>query len=169
VFLPIKTRLLRQELSLATPIDPRINQAFTLKELISAVQDAKNTTPRPDSSCYEMFKHLSTKSLEVMLQLFNKIWFTGNSSVLAAFQCSSSGQAKPTLALTGQYALPAVCANSLKKMVVCRLSWSLEHHKILSISQSGFRQRRKTTITFSVSMTQFRSPWEQTQRFVCIY
>jgi len=115
VFLPIKTRLLRQELSLATPIDPRINQAFTLKELISAVQDAKNTTPRPDSSCYEMFKHLSTKSLEVMLQLFNKIWFTGNSSVLAAFQCSSSGQAKPTLALTGQYALPAVCANSLKK------------------------------------------------------
>ena len=62
-----------------------------------------------------MFKHLSTKSLEVMLQLFNKIWFTGNSSVLAAFQCSSSGQAKPTLALTGQYALPAVCANSLKK------------------------------------------------------
>jgi len=31
-------------------------------------------------------------------------------------------------------------------MVVCRLSWFLEYHKILSISQSGrFRQRRKTT------------------------
>jgi len=30
-------------------------------------------------------------------------------------------------------------------MVVCRLSWFLEYHKILSISQSGFRQCRKTT------------------------
>jgi len=30
-------------------------------------------------------------------------------------------------------------------MVVCRLSWFLEYHKILSISQSGFRQRLKTT------------------------
>jgi len=64
---------MHQELSLATPIDPRINQTFTLKELISAVQDAKNTAPGPDNLCYEMFKHLSTKSLEVMLQLFNKI------------------------------------------------------------------------------------------------
>jgi len=77
VFLPIKTRILRQKLSLAKPFDPRINQAFTLRELISAVQDAKNTTPGSDSLCYEMFKHLSTKSLEVMLQFFNKIWFTG--------------------------------------------------------------------------------------------
>jgi len=30
-------------------------------------------------------------------------------------------------------------------MVVFRLSWFLEYHKILSVSQSGFRQRRKTT------------------------
>ena len=30
-------------------------------------------------------------------------------------------------------------------MVVCRLSWFLEYHKILSISQLGFRQRQKTT------------------------
>jgi len=37
-----------------------------------------------------------------------------------------------------------MCANS-EKMVVCRLSWFLEYHKILTISQSGFRQRRRTT------------------------
>jgi len=101
MFLPSKTQLLRQELSLATRIVPRINQAFTLKELISAVQDAKNTTPGPDNLYYEMFKHLSTKSLEVMLQLFKKIWFTDKiPPVLAAFHCSPYCQAKPTLALT---------------------------------------------------------------------
>jgi len=57
VFLAINTRLLQHELSLSTPIDPRLNQAFTLKELISAVQEAKNTTPGPDNLCYEIFKN----------------------------------------------------------------------------------------------------------------
>jgi len=33
----------------------------------------------------------------------------------------------------------------LKKRVVCRLNWFLEYHNILNISQSGFRQRCKTT------------------------
>jgi len=30
-------------------------------------------------------------------------------------------------------------------MVVCRLKWFLEYYNILSFTQSGFRQRRKTT------------------------
>ena len=71
--LPIETRLLRN----ATPIDTDLNQDFSINELLSAINDTKNTTPGPDNICYEMFKHMSIKSLEVMLQLFNKIWFTG--------------------------------------------------------------------------------------------
>jgi len=77
VILPIRTRLLQNALSHATPSDPRLNQAFSLEKLPSAVQDSKNTTPGPDNICFEMFKHMSIKSLEVVLQLFNKIWFTG--------------------------------------------------------------------------------------------
>ena len=57
------------------PIDPDLNQAFSHNELRSAINDTKHTTPGPDKICYEMFKHMSIKSLEVMLQLFNKIWF----------------------------------------------------------------------------------------------
>jgi len=49
--LPIQMRLLHNALSQATPIDVRLNQAFSLKELLSAVQDAKNTTPGPDNIC----------------------------------------------------------------------------------------------------------------------
>jgi len=55
-------------------IDPRLNQAFS-QELLSAVQDSKNTTPGPDNICYEIFKHMPIKSLEIVLQLFK--WFTG--------------------------------------------------------------------------------------------
>jgi len=64
-------------MSHTTPIDPDLNQAFSINELLSAVSDTKNTPPGPDNTCYEMFKHMSIKSQEVMLQLFNKIWFTG--------------------------------------------------------------------------------------------
>ena len=38
-----------------------------------------------------------------------------------------------------------MCANSLKKWSYVDSAGFLEYHKILSISQSGFRQRRKTT------------------------
>ena len=74
VTLPIQTWLLRNAMSHTTPIDPALNQAFSINELLSAINDTENTTPGPDI-CYEMFKHMSIKSLEVMLQLFNKIWF----------------------------------------------------------------------------------------------
>jgi len=32
-----------------------------------------------------------------------------------------------------------------EKMVVCRLKWFLEYYNLLTFTQSGFRQRRKTT------------------------
>ena len=51
VILPIQTRLSHSALSQATPVDPRLNQAFSLKELLFAVQDSKkNTTPDQTTS-----------------------------------------------------------------------------------------------------------------------
>ena len=78
VTLPIQTRLLRNAMSHATQIDPTLNQAFSIDELLSVINDTKNTTPGPHNICNEVFKHMSIKSLDVMLQLFNKIWFTGD-------------------------------------------------------------------------------------------
>jgi len=56
-------------MSHTTPIDPDLNQDFSINKLLSAINDTKNTTPGPDNICYEMFQHTSIKSLEVMLQL----------------------------------------------------------------------------------------------------
>jgi len=69
---PIQTRLLQNAMSHTTPIDPDLNQAFSINDLLSAINDTKNTAPGPDNICYEMFKHMSIKFLKVMLQLFNK-------------------------------------------------------------------------------------------------
>jgi len=75
--LPAKKQYLQHTLSHILLKDTRLNQAFSYKELISAIKESKNTAPGLDTICYEMFKHMSVKSLEIMLRLFNKIWFKG--------------------------------------------------------------------------------------------
>jgi len=149
VTLPIQTRLLRNAMSYTTTINPGLNQAFSINDLLSAINDTKNTTSRPDNICYEMFKHMSIKSLEVMLQLFNKIWFTGKipPSWLHSIVVPIPKPNKPAR-LPSSYRPISLISNVSKlfeKMIVCRLNWFLEYHNVLHISQSGFRQRRKTT------------------------
>ena len=86
-----------------------------------------------------MFKHLSIKS-----------WFTGKTppswlhSIVVPISKPSQTNPRTYRPPTGQYPLPAMCANSLKKWSYVDSAF-LEYHKILSISQSGVRQRRKTT------------------------
>jgi len=93
---PTQTRLLRNAMSHTTPIDPDLEQGFSKNELLSAINDTKNTTPGPDNICYEMFKHVPIKSLKVMLQLFNKIWLPakffhpGHTPLLSLFQSQTN-------------------------------------------------------------------------------
>jgi len=129
VILPIQTRLLRNAMSHMTPIDPDLNQAFSINELLSAINDTKNTTPGPDNICYEMLKHMSITSLEVLLQLFNKIWFTGNilPSWLHSIVVPIRKPNKPTH-LPSSYRPISLTSNVCKlfeKMIVCRLNWFL--------------------------------------------
>jgi len=150
VTLPIQTRLLRNAMSShTTPIDPALNQDFSINELLSSLNDTKNTTPGPDNICYEMFKHMSIKSLEVMLQLFNKIWSTGKipPSWLHSIVVPVPKPNKPAH-LPSSYRPISLTSNVCKlfeKMIVCRLNWFLGYHNVLHISQAGFQQRRKTT------------------------
>ena len=74
---------------------------FSKLELLSAINDTKNTTPRPDNICYELFKHMSIKYLEVMLQLCKQnLVHRKNSSILATFHCCPYSKTKQTCALT---------------------------------------------------------------------
>jgi hypothetical protein len=53
------------------------NTPFTLKELKDAFHKAHNTTTGPDDVHYEMLKHLPDESLLALLNIFDKIWITG--------------------------------------------------------------------------------------------
>jgi len=138
VTLPIQTRLLRNAMSHTTPIDPDLNQDFSINELLSAINDTKNTTSGPDNICYEMFKLMSIKYLQVMLQLFNTIWFTGKipPSWLHSILVPVPKPNKPAH-LPSSYRPISLTSNACKlfeKMIVCRLNLILEYHNVLQIS-----------------------------------
>ena len=51
------------------------NDKFTLQEMQDAIADTNNSAPGKDRLSYNMFKHLSEKTLSIFLLFINKIWF----------------------------------------------------------------------------------------------
>ena len=96
-----------------------------------------------------MFKHMSDTSLQVLLNLYNSIW---NPGVLPPSWSHSlvvpiPKPSKPSY-LPSPYRPISLKSNAYKlmeKMIVRRLKWYLEYNKFLNTSQSGFRERRRTT------------------------
>lgn len=50
---------------------------FSLFELKKAVCNVKQSTPGKDGICYSVLGHLSDRSLNAVLKLFNLVWETG--------------------------------------------------------------------------------------------
>ena len=51
------------------------NDKFTLQEMEDAIADTNNSAPGKDRLRYNMFKHLSEKTLSILLLFINKICF----------------------------------------------------------------------------------------------
>ena len=51
------------------------NDKFALQEIQDAIADTNNSAPGKERLSYNMFKHLSQKTLSMMLLFINKIWF----------------------------------------------------------------------------------------------
>jgi len=136
VILPIQTQLLQNPMSHSTPIDPALNQAFSIEELLSAINDIKNTTPGPDNICYEMLKHMSIKTLEVMLQLFNNLVQRQNSSILTILHCCPYSQS-----MIMSFISHSPTSNSAAKQLI-----------IFSVSMTQSESPWRTNTTFCLSL-----------------
>jgi len=140
---------LHKAVSETLPKDVRLNANFSLSELKFAIKSTRSTSPGADSICYEMFKHMSDTSLQVLLSLYNSIW---NSGVIPQSWSHSLVVPIPKLNklsyLPSSYRPILLTSNACKlmeKMIVRRLKWYLEYNNFLDIKQSGFRERRRTT------------------------
>ena len=50
------------------------NKKFTLKDLCKSIKKAKNSAEGPDEIHYEILKHLPMCTLELLLEIYNRIW-----------------------------------------------------------------------------------------------
>ena len=54
------------------------NMPFSLEELQDALCRARDTSAGPDEIYYQLLKHLPDASLFLLLNIFNKIWISGD-------------------------------------------------------------------------------------------
>ena len=59
------------------PKHVRFNANFSLSKVKFGITSTGNTSPGADNICYEMFKHMSDTSLQVLLSLYNSISKSG--------------------------------------------------------------------------------------------
>ena len=126
--------------------DNRLNLPLTANEFKACVSRTKNTSPGGDQICYEMLKHLSDYSINVIIQFFNKIWFTGkipknwlHSIVIAIYKPN-----RPIRSPTSYRPISLISNLSkiMEKIITRQLIWYLETNNLLSPYQSGFRSCR---------------------------
>ena len=109
----------------------------------------QNSAPGADQICYKLLKHLLDDSLRALVRLINRVWATGalptswrHSTVVPVHKPTKPAHLQSShrpISLTS-----AVC-KLMEKMIVSKLKWFLEYYKPLNMSQSGFKNRRRTT------------------------
>ena len=102
----------------------------------------------PDEIHYQLLKHLPDASLLLLLNMFNKIWISGDfpsdwrKAIIIPIPKPGKDPTNPTnyrpIALTS-----CIC-KTMERMINRRLVWYLESNKLLTNVQCGFRSRRST-------------------------
>ncbi|XP_076660928.1 uncharacterized protein LOC143364494, partial [Halictus rubicundus] len=124
------------------------NCPFSLSEMERAIQSSRNSSPGPDNIPYEMVKRLPETGKRALLDVYNLIWETGSypeqwceASIIPILK---AGKDRTQPSNYRPISLTCCLSKILEKMVNYRLVWTLEHLKLLSKYQCGFRKHHST-------------------------
>ncbi len=76
-FLKVKSEQEKTKLNFSSDNSEHYNAPFSMRELISALEKAHDTSAGPDDIHYQLLKHLPEHSLANLLEIFNTIWEQG--------------------------------------------------------------------------------------------
>ena len=126
----------------------KIDDGFTMAELVRAIKKAKPSAPGGDQVSYVMLKHLGERGMEKLLELYNRVWVEGKlpsvwkEAVVIQIRRPGKDPGKPSsyrpIALTSN-----IC-KIMERLVTERLTYELENEGLLTSCQSGFRKGRHT-------------------------
>jgi len=173
LFLSHKTRIEKNRLNFNSVNEETYNSVFSLRELDSAIAEARNTSPGPDDIPYQLLKELPSSSLQVLLDIFNYFWvnnkFPNCWREAMVIPIPKLGKDRSNAANYRPIALTSCICKTMERMINKRLTWFLEYHNLINPIQSGFRQGRSTTDHLVRLETFIRDAFISKQHAVAIF
>ncbi|KAM7311019.1 uncharacterized protein ISCGN_007927 [Ixodes scapularis] len=126
---------------------PELDEAFTMRELKSALQEcSQHTSPGPDGVTYKALANLGPLALGALLQQYNVSWNTGQlpeswkkSRLVPILK---AGKSPLSLESYRPIALSSCIGKLMERMILNRLLWYLEKTGVFPECMSGFRRGR---------------------------
>ena len=149
------------------------NNPFNLVELKEAINKSHDTATGPDEVHYQMLKHLPSKSLQALLDIFNDIWETGKFpeswelSTIIPVPKPGKDHTEPTNYRS--IALTSCLFKTLERMINTPLVWYLESNNLISPVQSGFRTERSTNDNLIRLETFIRDAFIKKEHVVAVF
>ena len=138
----------RSALNFSSDNSEYYNSPFTLIELRDALANSKDTAVGPDDIHYQILKHLPGSTLNILLQIFNNIWQSGNfpaswrEAIIIPVSKPNKDPTNPNN--YRPIALTSCLCKTLERIINNRLVHYLEINNLLTPYQSGFRKHRST-------------------------
>ncbi|CAK1547954.1 unnamed protein product [Leptosia nina] len=127
---------------------------FILEELIGVLSCVKDLSPGMDGIPYSFLSHLSETCLKYYLELINSILMSGNipsswksQEIIPILKPNKSSS---EVASNRPIALSSVLCKISEHLIKNRLEWYLEHNRLLSNSQFGFRKAKSAIDNISI-------------------
>lgn len=124
------------------------NQELTLEELISALDEAKDSSPGEDEISYKLLKSLDVNNLRELLAIYNQSFQSGLIPDLwkegMVIPIPKPGKPKQLATSYRPIALLSCAGKTLERIVKKRLEYIVEKKDLLLTSQCGFRKGQGT-------------------------
>jgi len=147
-FLSVKNKAEKKPIKFDSGNAEVYNKIFSVEELRDALRRSHDTAVGPDDIHYQLLKHLPESSLLVLLEIFNKIWVSGDFPSdwrkAIIIPISKPGKDPTNPSSYRPIALTSCICKTMERMINRRLVWYLESHKLLANVQCGFRSKRST-------------------------
>ncbi|KFM64962.1 putative RNA-directed DNA polymerase from transposon X-element, partial [Stegodyphus mimosarum] len=172
-FLVIKQRSEKNPIAFNSSNSEPYNRDFTMLELKRALFQTRKSCPGLDGVSYDMLKHLSYKSLNALLTLYNRVWkehtFPSAWRRAVVIPIAKPGKDSRNPSNYRPIALTSCICKLFEKMVNSRLVYFLEKNSVLSPYQSGFRKGRTTIDNMLLLETSIRKAFLRRNHLVSIF
>ena len=147
-FQHFKARIEQKTLNFNSNNRETYNDLFNMNELKEALRRANDTATGPDEIHYQFLKHLPDKTIELLLDIINDIWQSGQlpstwkEATIIPIPKPNKDHQQPSN--YRPIALTSCLCKTMERMINNRLVWFLEYNGFIAKAQSGFRKQRST-------------------------